>query len=72
MQTETLTNLQLELLRAFSRQVSEEDLLAIRRMLADYFAQKSMNLADEAWERNGWTEEDTLRLSAEHHRQSRC
>lgn len=70
MQTETLTNLQLELLRTFSRQVSDDDVLAIRKMLADYFSDKAMNLADEAWERNGWKTEDTLRLASEHNRKS--
>ena len=54
MQTETLTNLQLELLRTFSRQVSDDEVLAIRKMLAGYFADKAMNLADEAWELNFW------------------
>ncbi len=70
MQTETLTNLQLELLRTFSRQVSNDDVLAIRKMLADYFADKAMNLADKAWERNGWKAEDTLRLASGHNRES--
>ncbi len=77
MQTETLTDLQLELLRTFSRQVSDDDVLAIRKMLADYFADKATNLADKAtnladkaWERNGWKTEDTLRLVLEHNRKS--
>ncbi|MCE6988353.1 hypothetical protein [Dyadobacter sp. CY323] len=43
---EALTNLQPELLKVYSRPVSEDDLLAIRRFLASYFAEKSMNLAD--------------------------
>lgn len=57
-----LTNLQLELLKVFSRPVSEEDLLQIRQMLAKFFAEKAMNLADQAWEAQGWTAEDTERL----------
>ena len=57
-----LTNLQLELLKVFSRSVSEEDLLQIRQMLAKFFAEKAMNLADQAWEAQGWTAEDTERL----------
>lgn len=58
MQSTPLTNLQLELLRVFAREVSENDVLAIRKMLADYFAEKAINLADEAWDKNGWTAED--------------
>lgn len=57
------TNLQLELLKVFSRQVSDDDVKAIRKMLVNYFAEKAMNLADEAWDKNGWTEKDTMRLS---------
>lgn len=57
------TNLQLELLKVFSRQVSDDDVKAIRKMLVNYFAEKAMNLADEAWDKNGWTKKDTMRLS---------
>ena len=62
------TNLQLELLKVFSRQVSDDDVKAIRKMLVNYFSEKAMNLADQAWDKNGWTEEDTMKLSNEHHR----
>jgi hypothetical protein len=27
-----------------------------------------MNLADEAWNKNGWAESDTIKLSNEHYR----
>jgi hypothetical protein len=42
----SLTNLQLELLKTFARQISEDDVNAIRKMLSQYFAEKAMNLAD--------------------------
>ena len=70
MQTQALTNLQLELLKTFTRQVSEEDVLAIRKMLANYFAQKAMNLADNVWEKNNWATADSQRLSSEHNRKT--
>jgi hypothetical protein len=57
------TNLQLELLKVFSRQVSDDDVKAIRKMLVNYFAEKAINLADQAWDKNGWTEKDTMKLS---------
>jgi hypothetical protein len=56
------TNLQLELLKV-SRQVSDDDVIAIRNLFVNYFAEKAMNLADEAWDKNCWTEEDTMKLS---------
>jgi len=43
-----LSNLQLELLNVFSRPVSDDDLRAIQKFLANYFAQKAMDLADDA------------------------
>jgi hypothetical protein len=70
MQTQALSNLQLELLKTFTRQVSDEDVLAIRKMLAQYFAQKAMNLADEVWDKNNWTAKDTQQLSSEHNRKA--
>ncbi len=54
-----LSNLQLEILDTFSRQVSTEDLFAIRKILADYFAQKVMDEADKLWDERGYTQ-DTM------------
>jgi hypothetical protein len=70
MQTSVMSNLQLELLRTFTHQISDEDLLAIKKMLADYFAQKAINLADNVWKENNWTGNDTLILSKEHNRKT--
>jgi hypothetical protein len=66
--TKPLTNLQLELLKIFSREVSEVDLLEIRKMLARYFAEKAINLADQVWDANKWTEKDEERFLNEHAR----
>ncbi len=63
-----LTNLQLELLKVFAREVPEQDLLEIRQLLAQYFAEKAMDLADEAWEEQGYTEEDEDRFLEGHER----
>ncbi|MBO0934343.1 hypothetical protein [Fibrella aquatilis] len=52
-----LSNLQLELLKTFSRNVPDEDLLAIRKMLTQYFAQKAAAVADEVWESEGFSKE---------------
>ncbi|GAB4042460.1 hypothetical protein [Spirosoma litoris] len=51
-----LSNLQLELLKVFSRTVSDDDLKAIKGLLSNYFAQKAADLADEVWEQEGFTE----------------
>ncbi len=63
-----LTNLQLELLRVFAREMPEQDLLAIRQLLAQYFAEKAMDLADAAWEAQGWTEKEEQHFLQGHER----
>ncbi len=54
------SNLQLELLKLYSRQVSEQDLSQIKRLLGQYFADKASDLADEIWQEKGLTEEKLL------------
>ena len=52
-----LSILQLELLEMFSRhQVSTEDVIAIKKMLSDFFAQKAMDEADQLWEQRQYTQ----------------
>lgn len=52
-----LTNLQLELLRLFSLELSDEELRDVRRLLAQYFAERATEEMDRLWEEQGWTEE---------------
>ncbi len=40
--SQTLSNLQIELLKMFSRDVTEQDVLEIKRMITRYFAQKAI------------------------------
>jgi hypothetical protein len=61
-----LTNLQLELLHLFAREVEENDVIEIKKMLLQYFVQKSMKIAEEAWDKNGWTAEDEDKMLNEH------
>ncbi|OFX18845.1 MAG: hypothetical protein A2033_06590 [Bacteroidetes bacterium GWA2_31_9] len=63
-----LTSLQLELLKIFSREIEEKDLLEIKKFLVKYFAQKAIALADKVWEQNNWTEKDELKFLNEHNR----
>ena len=53
--TPPLTNLQQEILKLYAQQVSETDLLNIRALIGQYFAQRLTRLADHAWEQQGWT-----------------
>ena len=61
-----LTNLQLELLKLFSNPVSNDELLEIKDLLVQYFANKAMDLADEVWEKNSWNEKDEKKFLKDH------
>ena len=63
-----LTNAQLEILKFFSRELSEEDLLAIKRLFVRYLAEKATRLADEVWDKKGWTNEDMKQFAQTHMR----
>ena len=54
-----LTNIQIELLKLYSMEVSNEDLTAIQRLIARYFADKASDEMDRLWQENGWTN-DTM------------
>lgn len=55
--SQKLSNLQLELLNLYSRNVAEEDLLAIKRFLGRYFMEKAIQEADKVWDERGYTNE---------------
>ncbi|MBK8563390.1 MAG: hypothetical protein IPN76_08580 [Saprospiraceae bacterium] len=54
-----LSNLQMELLKLYARNVSDEELKDIRKMLAEYYGKKADEEMDRLWEENGWTQ-DTM------------
>ncbi|MDX2048717.1 MAG: hypothetical protein SFU87_18160 [Chitinophagaceae bacterium] len=52
-----LSNLQQELLKLYSSDIPEADLLHIKRYLAKYFADKAIAGADEVWDKKGYSNE---------------
>ena len=62
--------LQLELLELYARNVSNVDLEAIKKMLADYFAQKAIQEADMLWDERGYNDETMLEWLNLHERKS--
>ena len=61
-ETAPLSNLQRQMLKLFAQEVPEEDLIAIQQLIAKYFAEKAMDLADKSWDKKGWSEEDASTL----------
>ncbi len=62
------SNLQLELLKIFVREVSDEDLLEIKRLITQFFAQKAIAEANKVWDEKGWTEAEAQRMLQTHMR----
>lgn len=58
MQGQKLSALQLELLKIYSFQPKEEDLIAIKQLLAKYFSGKLQKNIEKAIEDKNITEED--------------
>jgi hypothetical protein len=52
-----LSNIQQELLKLYSCNIAEADLLHIKYYLARYFALKAVGEADEIWDKKEYTNE---------------
>jgi hypothetical protein len=53
-----LSNVQIELLKLYSTNLSEEDLNELKLLLTRFFAEKSIQLANKVWDEKGLTDED--------------
>jgi hypothetical protein len=53
MRTQPLSNLQLELLKLYSTNLSQDDVIELKKILAHYFAQKEIKEADKIWDEKG-------------------
>jgi hypothetical protein len=52
-----LSNVQLEILKAFNHNLSDSELQEFRQTLALFFAHKAIKKANEVWEEEGWNDE---------------
>ena len=50
------TNVQLELLKTFSHQLPESDLIDLKNTLALFFSKRLINQADTVWEEKDWND----------------
>lgn len=63
-----LNQTQIEILKLFTRDLSEHDLLEIKRLIVKYLADQVTQKVDAIWEEKGWTDEDMQRLLNTHER----
>lgn len=61
-----LTNLQLELLKLFRFNLSDQQIKEVRALLSKYFAEKATQEMDKLWEEQGWSDETMKEWSREH------
>ncbi len=63
-----LSNLQLELLKLYANNISEKQLIDIKLLLANYFAQRASDAMDKLWETQNLTTETMIEWTNEHYR----
>jgi hypothetical protein len=63
-----LGNLQLELLKLYSNNISDKCLFDIKLLLSNYFAQKATEAMDRVWEEDNLTEQEMINWTNEHNR----
>lgn len=63
-----LNSHQLEILKLFSRELDDNDLIEIKRLIVKYLAKKITKMADDVWEKNNWTDEDMEKILKTHKR----
>ena len=66
-----LTNLQIELLKMFNYDLTENQLRDIKDMLGKYFAETARREADKLWEEQNWTNDTMEQWANEHLRKKR-
>ncbi|PHN08056.1 hypothetical protein [Flavilitoribacter nigricans] len=59
--SQPLNNAQLELLKLFADDVSEEDLVAIKALISKYFLDKAKDEADRIWDEKNMDSDELLK-----------
>ena len=55
--SQPLTNVQLEILKAFSFNLDKDELKDFKNFIAQYFAKRAINSANKVWDEKGWSNE---------------
>jgi hypothetical protein len=63
-----LNNTQLEILKLFQIERSEEELLEIKKLLSEFLFKKAIAMADEVHEEQGYTDKNVEEWTKEHFR----
>jgi len=52
-----LSNVQMELLKLYSTNLSEEDLQELKSLLSNFYAKKSIEEANQIWDKKGFSDD---------------
>lgn len=63
-----LSNMQKELLKLYSTEIPEAQLLEIKLLLSNYFADKASDEMDRLWDENNWNDQTMNQWANEHNR----
>jgi len=66
MGTPVLSNMQKELLKLYSTEIPEVQLLEIKYLLSNYFADKASDEMDRLWDENNWNDQTMNKWANEH------
>jgi len=58
MHPQPLTNVQLELVKLYSTDLKQRELLELKQLLANFFAQKAIKGADKIWDEEKLSNQD--------------
>jgi hypothetical protein len=53
-----LSNAQMELLKLFNTNLSDQDLVELKTLLSSFYAEKAIAQADDIWDKKGLSDED--------------
>lgn len=57
-----LSNIQSELLKLFTVDLPERDLVELKKMIARYLLERARDQADEVWKKSGYSDERLLEI----------
>ena len=57
-----LSNVQLEILKVFSYDLSINELKEFKDLIAKYFAERAVQSADKSWDEKGWNNEEVEKI----------
>ncbi len=66
--TPILSNLQLELLRLYANNISDQQLFEIKLLLANFFAKQASDALDKLWKTQNFTDNTMIEWTNEHYR----